>query len=249
MGKPVSKAPSAPKPKPVDYMPRFDPDADVDIAIDDNQEEDEAEKARTDSNEEPAKDENSETPGQRSDTTNKLKLAFGGGQGFSFGFRGSEPGAEDKKAPKPAAAVAKSKNLFRLEDDDEAGTMTADAAKPAAADFSQKFGAQLKTKSDGEGVEPFFFGADDSRVVAALDFFFTDRPDLDKIREEFSARGRSELSLIFKRKARAKAQLLRPAKSKKHLGRFGGKRRMNTRGGGGGGGGRGRGGGGGFNKR
>ena len=101
------------------------------------------------------------------------------------------------------------------------------------ADFSQKFGAQLKTKSDGEGVEPFFFGADDSRVVAALDFFFTDRPDLDKILEEFSARGRSELTLIFKRKARAKAQLLRPAKSKKHLGRFGGKRRMNTRGGGG----------------
>jgi len=209
VGKPVAKVESRPKPQPIDYMPRFDPDAadDAEDLVED------------DDGEEEEQDENDKTEAAspvvvaKTDTTVKLKEAFGVTKSFSFGFRGAEP----ETATKPMEIKPE---LFRLDSDDE-------TEKPPPADFSQKFGSQLKATAN-ENVEPFFFGADDDRIVASINFFFTDRPDLEKERAEFGAK-RPELAAIFKKKARSKAQLMRVTAKTNYQQRSKGRRRQKGR--------------------
>lgn len=231
------------------YMPRFDPDAELpgektetvndenklDDDDDDNEDNEDNEEEVSDSDENV---ENDNTPMELSkpidtnyanviDTTKSLKDAFNNGKTFSFGFGSGSDIHKEHTADPDTRGRNKSANLFRLDPDDNDTFSSKIASGTVDTDFSESFGSQLKGKTS-ECAESFFFGADDERVRDAMKFFFTDREDLDKVRSQFDSK-RAELASIFKKKVRSKAHLLRKNIASKAVVRPKGKRRRQTK--------------------
>jgi len=219
------------------YMPRFDPDAELPgektETVSDDNEDNEEEVSDNDENVE-----NDNTTMELSkpidnnyanviDTTKSLKDAFNNGKTFSFGFGSGSDIHKEHTADPDTRARNKSANLFRLDPDDNDTISSKTASGTVDTDFSESFGSQLKGKTS-EGAESFFFGADDERVRDAMKFFFTDREDLDKVRSQFDSK-RAELASIFKKKVRSKAHLLRKNIASKAVVRPKGKRRRQTK--------------------
>merc|ERR1719341_2167805 len=197
VGKQVSRHQPRPAPKPdINYMPRFDPDAE-------EEEEEEAE-SDVDDSDKPALDTQA-----KYEVTQNLKAAFSqpSNKGFSFGFGQAANKVEEVEKTETA------NSLFKLDDED--------AEVKVEKDFSETFGSQLKGKSN-QSSEAFFFDPEDQRFSDAMQFFFTDRPDLEKVREEYNSK-RPELAAIIKKKARSKAQFDRNKIQAKNS-RFGGRR-------------------------
>ena len=150
VGKKVSKVSArVPRDLGLNYMPRFDPDAEESEAV----------------AEVPVNGEDTSDPlpqpqiSKLYDVSKNLKEAFNQPKTFSFGFNRSVAVEQEQKPTKP--------QLFRLDSDDETEHVE-------VKDFSETFGSELKGKGAGY-TESFFFNSEDQRIKDAVKFFFTDR--------------------------------------------------------------------------